>query len=276
MKALIILIMLLLENCTILDQNNHSYFGNISLLFFTFSTKYNLKTCPQVFKNAKLNRLIFHGISESFLKKNMLGFKQVNQTVSNEIERMEIDCFRAQITRSQLNPEMLKNGSVNLLSDDVFKYLTNLSLISLKIENFRHFSSHGFKWFSNIQPNVHLHLFIYFEERYHFPDQDICLFKNFVAKHDNLIFLTDSVPKCSCTLLWIHQNIKQNKTYLKNMIDKNSYLYEDIGYFVSICSNETNEFFTRCNFQSKFNRCEQNKSINEFVYLSEYLDLLQT
>ncbi|RNA15206.1 hypothetical protein BpHYR1_007507, partial [Brachionus plicatilis] len=73
-------------------------------------------------------------------------------------------------------------GYVNFISDDVFKYLTNLSLISLKIENFRHFCAKGFKWFSNIQPNVHLHLFVNRVENFIFSDQDICLFKNFVAK----------------------------------------------------------------------------------------------
>ncbi|RNA11062.1 hypothetical protein BpHYR1_013026 [Brachionus plicatilis] len=57
-KTLIILVTVLsiyiylngskLENCSIINKFNYNYFGNISLLFFTFSTKYNLNTCPQI------------------------------------------------------------------------------------------------------------------------------------------------------------------------------------------------------------------------------------
>lgn len=275
-----------LENCSVIEKLNLNYFKNISYLFFTFSTKYNLNTCPQVFKDVKLNQLIFHGISESFLKKNMLGFKEFNETISNEIEQMKINCFRSKITKSLLNPNMLKSlnyiyiaGSINFIDDDVLNNLTNLRLISLNMDNFRQFSSKGFKWFSNFQPNVHLNLIIDYDEHFVFDDQDICFFKDFVANHKNLIYITDLIQNCSCTLVWIYQNFLDNMTFVNHIFENDKNLFSNINRYTRQCDLISKYSFRECNFDFKFNQCEQMKSIRkifktkDLIYLSEFFNL---
>ncbi|RNA27263.1 hypothetical protein BpHYR1_036906 [Brachionus plicatilis] len=273
----------LAKDCSKADHPNFTYFPNVTYLFFTFSNKYHPNTCPQVFKFVNMKKLTFHGISDSFLKKNMLGFLQVNSTIPNEIDSINIGCYRAGIQKTLLMPQMLQSlkiveifGSVDFIGDDAFKHLTSLSLISLKVDNFRYFCTKGFGWLSNVKANVHLYLNFDNDEQFVFADTDICLFKDFLVKDHNLVYITDMASECSCTLMWIYQHLLENMTYLDTKYNSEEILYKKFYKYSKVCAVVGHDSFKKCDFESKFDRCKVNTSrilkIDDLIYLSEYFN----
>ena len=105
---------------------------------------------------------------------------------------------------------------------------------------------------------------------YTFPDEDLCLFKNFPHKQFIIPVLggdLDTKLKFSCTIIWLIQNHLKIDEALKNTFD---------------CLKNLNSLYEACSFQTKFNSCKldihssnfQRYDIIDFYYLFEWLKLI--
>lgn len=86
-----------LTGCDRLDHST-SLFRNVSFLTFSFSVKYHLNTCALIFQNTNLLRLEFYGISQVFVKNNILGFLDNNKS-NAKIEILYFSLYRATLNK---------------------------------------------------------------------------------------------------------------------------------------------------------------------------------
>ncbi|RNA35834.1 hypothetical protein BpHYR1_022674 [Brachionus plicatilis] len=135
-----------------------SLFKNINAIYFLNDCTLNLNTSSWMFSKSKINNLIINGLVDTILKKNLLGF-------SNVVNSISLD------------------GRLKMISKNIFQNLNFLKEINLE-ENFDiHRVKNGLKFLASLNSNdsnclkkFTVNLYIYF---YEYPDQDFCLFKDF-------------------------------------------------------------------------------------------------
>jgi hypothetical protein len=113
------------------------------------------------------------------------------------------------------------------IQTDLFKSFEYLKNVDIRIENFKTFFHQGNYWLKHLNEQVKVHLddineiknriaeymklrFEYsknatsFDPIYEYPDEDICLFKDF--PHDHLVYpmiVPGKKINCSCTIIWL-------------------------------------------------------------------------
>ena len=194
--------------------------------------------CPLVFTNSSISSLFFNDITNSLLVKNRLTFfdlsSQTKPTLDVDFKKLVLlsfDVYFEKVTRRLINPQLFKSarslmftGRLDTVDNEIFDIVTNLKQFTLKISNLREFLHKNSHIWAHLNTNVHAKLEISlanvnkicyarfitthnsmsFEREYAYPDEDLCLFKDF--PHKRLV-----VPKiyqgrkinCSCTLRWL-------------------------------------------------------------------------
>ena len=247
--------------------------------------------CPYVFVNASTSQLIFSDITDSLLVKNRLSFVNPNGTTlylnTTPLQILTLAMYYGRVTRILVSPPLFKGisslvlqGSVATIETDLFQIFKRLRLFILKISNFRVLFHSNHQWMAQMNKQVkvdynsrleiqakldktlHFQLvslthFMSFESVYSYPDEDLCLFKDF--PHQSLV-MPHLYPgrdlKCTCTLKWLHLVqliLSKDSIYMGN-----DYYYENGG-----ANNLTNVFkqcmssfqTLACDFATKFNNC---------------------
>ena len=105
-----------------------------------------------------------------------------------------------------------------------------------------------------------------FNEAYMYPDEDICLYKDF--PHRQLVFpsivfaetFKKKTIKCTCSLLWLIQHGKMYLNKNMNQYDTKAFLFYPEGFehlsaraCLKIKNFET--ILNECNFTQRFERC---------------------
>ncbi|CAF1101456.1 unnamed protein product [Brachionus calyciflorus] len=248
-------------------NNLFDFFKDTNALSFTYTVKYRENLCPLMFRNSLIQTLTFHGLSNSFLWRNILTFKDLNQTLNSNIKQLSISMFNFCLTKSLINGNIFEKvqtifigGYLKRIDEFIFKNFKYLKLIQLQLTKNRLFYDGFSKWLGNIGlDNQLVNIEIFFNSEEYFYHEDFCLFQNFPQnKHINLDFYNIN-SNCSCTVLWLFSktiNLGLNKT----------------------CSNF---YENECDFKKLENLCNKKTSISlvktdslEQLYASEFVNFV--
>ena len=250
--------------------------------------------CPYFFRNSSLFQLHFSEITNSFLYKNRLNFVELNLTNnSHSIQLNSLYTLSFNLNYEILNKKMLsKNlflnskelvieGVLNGIQIDIFKEFKALKFIEFRIDNMRDFFHQGNTWmiYLSFYKNYSLtsvtktevkrsflflgfkylkHL-VSFNKIYEYPNEDICLFKEF--PHHRLVYPVMTPGKeleCTCTLYWLQKYKSIYEFLFNNTSDYN------LNYQYNILSQQKNTFiycnsswtFLNCDLEVLFNNCQ--------------------
>ena len=289
---------------------------------------YNNPVCPFVFVNSKIQQLHLYQISNSLIFKNRLSFFKVNESIqknnwkTNTLEIYYLDIYSENISLLNVDKFACKNvkflliiGNINGIEKGLFKNFPILKFVSLKNDAFVNFFHSGTEWMNSLNADLDVNLdnkhafrrnvhrlisleinvfrFFTFNTYYDFPNEDICLFRDFPHNQLVLPIITfgEFVKKnltCSCTLIWLLKNMEyffENdfKKFDPNVIIQPDFQNDFDNITIRKCFREIN--FTReyeaCNFAQRFNNCELKKfkmypstGVFNLVYLVEWFQYI--
>ncbi|CAF0997878.1 unnamed protein product [Brachionus calyciflorus] len=249
------------ESC---DQNLYlKYDSNLKSLNIRFSsTIYFKNTCPLIFSFVKINTLDFYGISDTFIKKNTLGFKYLENTISMyEINNCIFNIFKANLSRDLIENNMLYNNKIirvkglfNYIDSNLFEKMKP-KLIRFVTEDYLSLFKDGGYWlntFDPIQtPLTSDNLFEIIIETYkpmNLSDKNLCYFKHIPSNRSYLIAPSLDYFKfeCNCSfaiLFSTYINIKNSSYNFKSHYTQLTYAnFEQIEWlnhsFLSECLNK--------------------------------------
>lgn len=180
--------------------------------------KYSSKMCPLIFKNSRLSIVAFRGISDSFLKRNLLNFLNLNLNHSKKlnctIKVLFLNLYKVELNSNFLNKDIFWNLEAISISghlSGIEKNVLSLFVHLIKISNFADFMENSYKWFDEVANISKLDLNRTFTitfsplEPYFFPDKD-CLYLKFPLV-ENILYIFNIGLKfnCSCSLVWVYQ-----------------------------------------------------------------------
>jgi hypothetical protein len=268
---------------------------------------FNNKICPYVFLNTKLVRLDLYEISDSLIFRNRLEFLNISETngfsINNKLGYINFYVYNGAVTLTNLNPfafQPLKfliiKGNLEQFDENLFENFKEISFISVKSDDLINFFHRGTKWLNSINKNLNVSLssldfrknihklvsvefavqsFLFFNKFYTFPDEDICLFKNF--PHSQLVLplmVFDNTKfnphEFSCTLAWLVQyypfyfsnNFTVFSQYI-NMETEESLTFAD-EILIQFQIGLAQEKFNTCNFSQRFEKCDFNTDFKTF------------
>ncbi|CAF0793983.1 unnamed protein product [Brachionus calyciflorus] len=243
------------------DSNSNS----INILFG--STIYFKKTCPLIFSFLKIDILKFYGISDAFIKKNMLGFKALeNSSQIYKIKNSIFNIFKVNLSKSFIDNDMLNNnnkfirikGFINYIESNLFEKMTP-KLIRFITEDYLSLFKDGGYWLNSFElvkkPLTSDNFFEIIIDTYKplsLDDENICYFKHVPSNRAYLI--TPSVSyfnlKCTCSfsiLFSTYLNLKNDSYNFKSYYTQ--LIYE--SFQKKKCLNQS--FLSQC--LDKVKRC---------------------
>jgi hypothetical protein len=193
-----------------------NFFGPIKYLMLISNIFYNNPICPYVFMNTKLEQLFLSEISNSLIFKNRVEFLNKNKTQSFDmnikyLSYLVFNLYVDEITSNNLNPLVFKTikfifikGNLEYIQSNLFDYFKEIRYISIKSDALLSFFHRGTQWINSINRNLNVSLLsngfknnrlvsiefnvkdgFLFNQYYTFPNEDICLFKDF--PHSQLV-----------------------------------------------------------------------------------------
>jgi hypothetical protein len=273
------------EKC---DSANYNTTTNFAQYFFSISFKnvnYPRRWCPLFFKDFDLAQLVLDDITNSFLIKNRLNFFDIKNT-SNVYLKYLIG-LTLSITYERLDSKVLSSslfkkiaffdlkGIINGIETGLFSSFQHLKLLNLEISNLRELFHMGNKWMNYLNLNVIMSnkkeidikktlrmslvrhsKTVSFDSIYEYPDEDLCLFKEF--PHKRLVYpiiVAGKRLECTCTLYWLQSNINYFD-YDISVTFEYDVNYEN-GIFTKTVFVFCNELFnsSECNLEQRFGMC---------------------
>ena len=281
------------ETC-VYDSNRKSFFSSIKVME-VITVIYGVKICPFIFTNTKLESLGLYQITNSLIFSNRLEFIDINATESQlntqSLTYLKLSVAYERITLTCVNRHVFNNlkflflqGFVESIDSEIFHHLNKLRLIHICIDNFWRFFHAGTKWMSHLNSDLNVNLNLkneiskyshriltleFLEEyqplklSYSYPDEDICLFRNFPHKSlvvPVIVLDDESVTKCTCTLIWLLQY--STRYIVKEMFHySNNYIYAEYAdenltaKMFCLRNRNFHKLFIACNFTQKFATC---------------------
>jgi hypothetical protein len=211
-----------------------------------------------------------------------------------------LSIFKGKISCVNLNPFAFKTlkylrvkGNLEQFDENLFENFEEISFISVKSDDLINFFHRGTKWINSINRNLNVtpnfenrrglsqninrlvsiefvvQGWLFFNRFYTFPNEDICLFKNF--PHSQLVLpliIFDPANfrsnECSCTLIWLIQYYKLffSEVFQYITIDPE---YENL--LVNQTMNQckiSEKILGSCNFSERFEKCDFNSKRETF------------
>ena len=267
-------------------------FGFSYSISFYNRISYSRRVCPFVFFHSVQYKISFNEITNSLIYKNQLEFLDVDfiedDQKSSALITVELGIAYEEITHRLLNKHLFKfinglyvTGMIYDIQIDLFASFFKIRLIYLRLDDFGVFFGNGLKWLNSLNKDVFIDLtsnikeinkfravtlifsdftFV-FKNVYTYPDEDICLFKDF--PHEQMVFPiihSGNELKCTCTILWL---IQYARFYmLPDYSANNYYLYADVNdgnkFNAQQCLGHPNmtQQIEQCDFASKFSKCK--------------------
>lgn len=277
------------NNCGPVSQHS-AFFRKILTLKFSFSTKYFTQTCPRIFQNSTISFLYLYGLSDAFLKKNILSFSHLNETIQSKIEYLELKAYRLTLTSSLLSKNVFNNvkalclkGLFESIDRNSIESLSNLELIYMESKNLISSLANDPFWLNSLITNKtskYLILRVAESVNLQITDQEVCLAKDFMPNEKLLIYLGNK--NCSCFMVWLLRNRVSNMSFLDRFYQTNIYklqLYNFIDYSL-VCGNLDSKMVESCQFEKKFNQCHKASKLVKiydeeyFLYITEFLNFI--
>jgi len=260
------------ENCSKIqnDANLFSYFSNIIL---KSNVLFKETLCPYIFHNVDLNSLSIYGLNDT----NSLNFINLTQLESDRLNsrilKLEIrDSSLSSLTSNILNKYVFKylkeiyidDSSVDRIETTLFTHFNSIEAIYLRLKNFKIFFQEA-EWIqflnesslvNNNNRQILLGIIDNNLEPYEFPDNDLCLFKNFPHESNVFFYVSSSFHKykCSCTLLYLLKNWKNYRLF--NISTNNAAIESCLK------SDVFNSTYLKCNLEQNIALCFPPEIIN--------------
>ena len=261
-----------------------NYFWPMRNVFF-MDISYSGLVCPFVFLNSYLDQLGLYQITNSLIFKNRLEFININETDLTQIglnikglESLELNIVFESLSSKILSPLLFRDtriiqisGSLYSIQTDLFQSFRRLEILYLKLDNFRDFFGDNLKWTLYLNRDFSIKnriiLLVFIEttlqeipsKYYTYPDEDLCLFKEFPHEQHVIplfpVLFNNLECSCSCTLIWLIKNY--------DLILTNFNLYQNFGQqnlSQSNCVKNFSILFDACQFKRKFNQCLSSSS----------------
>lgn len=249
---------------------------------FAYSVIYNQNTCPTIFLNIKIIYLNFYGLSDSFIKKNVLGFDPVlNSNSFYYIKIVDYYIYKIKIDKKLLISNLFEkieeirfNGIVKEIENDSFKN-SNLKRIYFTSQNMPNLIKKDFQWLSSFNQGLTEVIII---SKY-FNLENYCFFHSIPNSLFYVLVINGFYfdKSCKCEMLIIFKNYFYlfNNSFNFNRA-KNAY-----GTFDKLlnigCFNQT--FIDSCNLNEKLKFCHLNKQIFDTAWQndiekSQYIDFI--
>ena len=248
------------SECNLDTYNNEFNFLNSFYIVIFNNIVFPKHICPLAFKGSNITHIEFADVTNSFLRLNLLNFYILNRTQSilsltKSIKIVLLKLIYVKLDENLLSKQLFKyitflriHGVLQGIESDLFKEFTVLKNIDFQLDNFKEFFHSGIKWMICLNKNVrytneteiiyqdliilrfnYLKKEVSFDPIYEYPDEDVCLFKEF--PHERLVFpliVSGKQLNCTCTLMWLQLNshIYEGKvSFFSNLIDLNAMLY---------------------------------------------------
>ena len=277
--------------CNDVKTNNfqNNFFSKIKKFNFGSDISFGKnKLCPFLFNNSELTQITVFYHTNSFIKKNMFEFTQINETMGKTIHLKNFFYFFMYMTFDTVstkivNQYVFKNiqqlrisGFILNIQFDLFKYFNNMNTVILNTIKIRTLFHNGNDWLRYLKysyhnsslntnysfPNLILILINDYEQNtltdlYEYNDEDFCLFSSF--PHEKLVYPLiqpgrNVLINCSCTLLYL---IKYDSlyVYLDKLIMSINASGEFDNFANSYCKLELLK--RRCNFTTRLAICKK-------------------
>jgi hypothetical protein len=284
-------------------KGSRNFISSFKSIYFR-QTIYSKSICPLIFNQSSLELVYFTDITNSYLIKNKLKFDNSSQKVTiNTLKTVYFELNYERLTLDNFDVNLFKYtqslflvGILESIDTDLFSYFKNLKIIDFKINNLDAFFQQGNKWLPFLNSNINVNMsseieikasiksmkffflsiyqvkaFQSFIDMYTYPNEDICLFKDF--PHHHLVFpfiFPDEKLECTCTLKWLNLYV----THFK-LIDSNTYTISNNN------ENRTNIYYDcreafkalECDFERTFLKCDKNIKIKHRHGISNDVDL---
>ena len=305
-----------------------NFFGSIKTFEFGSSNYYSTNTCPYVFLSNKLTEVTLAEISNSLILKNQLGFIDADEPDSNSslynrnLYYLNMGFAYEALSTKNLNKIAFKHvkhlylwGIVTEIQADLFSNFKNINYVSLTFDNLRQLLHNSHKWLSSFNSDVKVDLnnsleigkyldrtmvvqifqkngnngsHTTFNRAYTFPDEDLCLFKDFPHEHlVHPILVSGALTQCTCTLVWLikysyiyyKKDFNEYKFYQYHMDYSFFYKTEYANHTAKVCLKSKNFklMIDSCRFEQKFKACNKSEyklnKLEEMFKLDNDIDL---
>ena len=252
--------------CREIDKTDVSFFGSLESIEFAYTVLYFKNTCPFIFSNCKVELIKLNGLSDTYLKRNMLGFLSSNKSINSIIDTVIIDGYRIDLDEIFLDKNVFENvnrlelrGQIKRIT--IFQ-MKSLESINLFITNFLEF------FFINqnlVKNGDKFKKFNFYLSNYQFPDTDFCFFKNFIH---NISYKGVFPINCSCTAIFLFFKIDENTSLSKNYI---SDICQNLSWKIEECQKKYLNYCILSNISIKSSQIFSNE---DFIYNSEMLNFI--
>jgi hypothetical protein len=254
------------------------YDALINILTLSSIIRYEHAVCPYIFDRFFINFLHVDGLSNHFIKRNLLKFctvkEDMSQMLNSSISSLSLSGYNHKLDESLLNPlvfsriEILTiSGRLNVIQSDVFKSFKQLIIVEFRIEDFQYFFYKlGVEWLQSLRPEFDFKnkeqkkyaLYLNFnqyksdpffiEQVLPFGDQDSCLYADF--PHNRLVYpiLNIDLNKtttndCTCTIFWL---VHGTDMYYKDLKFIDRSLAEHSVKLYNSCVMKGKKFISDC------------------------------
>jgi hypothetical protein len=228
----------MLNECDLNTFNNTFNFLNSFYIVKFGNVVYPKVFCPLAFKGSNIAVIDFSDIINSFLITNRLNFYKLNQTQAIDSLTKSVKCVFLSVSYEILDEKILAeslfkyinrlvlHGVLYGIEEDMFREFLVLKNIDFQLDNIKEFFHSGLKWLSYINRDVRysneteidyrllailrfllIKNGVSFDPIYEYPNEDICLFKDF--PHERLVFpllVPGKQLSCTCLLKWLQSN----------------------------------------------------------------------
>ena len=293
------------NECNLNVYNETSYFlSSFSSLYFR-QVVYPQYICPLLFRESNADQIFFTDITNSFLVKNRLRFHNKETSYVDLKARYlfyaYFEIYYESITSDLMSISLFSEvkaiaivGNLNSIQSDLLSKFKHVNCIQLKISNLKELYHKGNAWMSDLNSRITLDLsgasfdsskmkqllvliivypqsFVSFDIVYEYPEEDLCLFKDYPHRH--LVYPVIYPGKkinCSCTLKWIHayNYLYQNLTnynlsdYYTLVEDKHVYTLSSAHKY---CKDEFKQL--KCDLENRLKLCNMTSIvINSYNY----------
>ncbi|CAF0784380.1 unnamed protein product [Brachionus calyciflorus] len=280
------------SECKIFEGFN---FTKLSTFKFAGTVSYSLNTCPLIFSFYDLYFLEFYGLSNTFIKTNILGFQSIQNTSHlYKIKGLNFYIYKADLTTQLFEYNLLNNiesitiqGIWKSADKNLFSMFKS-QIVYIVIEDIPSVFNDGGDWLSSFKLMSNLTEFLevrleIFPSTYTFPNDDFCFYVNVPNNRNFLlsVFLDEYLVdfKCTCTMILFfgtYYNLLNTSFKFK----KNSYSSWQFDSLTEKgCFNKT--FIESCHIDSRRQKCKiyDKKTFfsrNKIIEDSQHIDFVSS
>lgn len=257
---------LVLNNFKSLPLNFKSLFtSNNYEVIFRSSVVFKTPIHPILFKDSYIETLKVFGLTESFLRVNLMEFMNVNLSfrLNSNVNILFLYVNQARLKSSMFNAEIHGTvtslnviGEITGIDQSLFRKLVSLNWITFKVASLRDFfRSTGLEWIReldnlstslknlNFEQTDQREINI-IEPKRVFYDEDFCIYslvnvsKNIVIQMHEML-----TSNCSCSFIWLIQTSLPDHYWLNCMDNTRNLTW----------------FWSNCKFDERLSRCNRNE-----------------